>query len=172
MNAITAFAAYSFFPYETFEQRRSIVMCSKRNYRKEFAFQKYTRRGWRLAVNVYRHERENPKSPFHPGDRWLGDGKTWIVPFGTRGVQYPRFSPAAPPVDFDPFIMNAWHISSEVLRSPKLEWNLLYGRMLRFQYTTVPYFFNFIMPMMIEQGCLTKLHQDADEPVDADNENW
>lgn len=75
MNLITHDKAYSIFPRETFENRRSLIFDK---YSAVNARSKYEERGWTF-VKVSEIQPQSQLSPFRRGVRRLGDSKCWSI---------------------------------------------------------------------------------------------
>jgi len=98
MNLITHNKAYSIFPRETFEERRSLVYANH----PESAVQaraKYEQRGWQFIAEVQTDESSNSISGFTNGSRHLGDSKCWTIPL-------------IPEIDYSPkyWEANSWQL--------------------------------------------------------------
>ena len=78
MNVITHEAAYSLFPYATFEEKRSLII--RDGFKQNSAHAKYAGRGWEMVRRLSRAEVNDTVSAFAPGPRHLGDSKCWKIP--------------------------------------------------------------------------------------------
>jgi len=77
MNLITHDKAYSIFPRETFEDRRSLIFVKDGDSTVK-ARERYEERGWTF-VEGYEIQQRDPLSAFGKGIRRLGDSKCWSV---------------------------------------------------------------------------------------------
>jgi|ERR1700722_3825004 len=85
MNFITYDAAYSLYPYATFEQRRALSL-AKDCKRDEEAIAKYCLRGWTIVSNLSPPDTADMRQ-FHPHvARHLSDRFVWKLPLDTHGV--------------------------------------------------------------------------------------
>jgi hypothetical protein len=113
MNLITHNKAYSVFPRETFEERRSLVYVRDA----ESAVQaraKYESRGWRFITEIDADEMQDSTSAFADGSRHLGDSKCWTI-----GLQ--------PELEFSPrfWEVNSWSLHYNVDSHPMHVWKLI-----------------------------------------------
>ena len=89
MNVITHDAAYSLFPYATFQQRRSFIFGGNGR-KQDDARDKYRRRGWKLELRMEGCEMIDPRSDFSWRRRRVGDRHCWMIPFRPALVDDPQ----------------------------------------------------------------------------------
>jgi len=87
MNIITHDKAYSFYPKATFEERLSL-MISTEGSKQDTARAKYVSRGWGMITSPSLSELSNPKSPFSPAKRYVGDSQCWTIPLKHEHASY------------------------------------------------------------------------------------
>lgn len=121
MNLITHNKAYSIFPHETFEQRRSLIHVRDAESALK-ARSKYETRGWRFITEIDDDEVQNLKSAFAPGSRHLGDSKCWTIPLHPELDYSPKYWEA-----------NCWGLRYNIDSSPIHMWTLIQRR-LHFTY--------------------------------------
>ena len=119
MNVITHDAAYSLYPYATFQQRRSLI-CGGNGRKQDKARNKYRQRGWKLESYVDSREMVNPRSDFSWRRRWVGDGRCWTVPL-------------RPQAEGDRITSNSWNIRHWG-DDTRMAFTLVKSPKLRFQY--------------------------------------
>ncbi|THU97433.1 hypothetical protein K435DRAFT_615366, partial [Dendrothele bispora CBS 962.96] len=82
MNVISHSHAYSLYPRATFEDRVSIHprVSARRKDKIKIAFEKYTKRGWKILPVPSAAAYLRPNSEFGNGPRYVGDSNCWIIP--------------------------------------------------------------------------------------------
>ncbi len=163
MNIITYNAAYSLYPYATFERRDALVVNLESQ--TQDALAKYSARGWRVLANpsplnewLIRSEPHNPLySPwfFINTARWVCDNRSWVIQLDVDGVVPPPL-PSASSQDpgWDPVAECGWQLymvkwSSEV----KLAFDIIKSTIFRWRYTapSVEYIES-LFPFLRSQG--------------------
>lgn len=85
MNVLTYRAAYSFFPRETFDNRRAVP---KQETKALDAIRKYADRGWEfISSTLPARLSPHKNSELQRRKRWVDDSYTWVLPFDTTGVK-------------------------------------------------------------------------------------
>ncbi|PCH44988.1 hypothetical protein WOLCODRAFT_91093 [Wolfiporia cocos MD-104 SS10] len=138
MNAISYNAAYSLYPYATFEQRQSLATNPKD--RKRAAFRKYAARGWKILSSLSPLLVPSALSDrfFVDQSRGVVDKHSWVMPLNTDGVTGPEpLSPSSTPLTWDPVAECSWVLRS--IRGEILEAHMTYfitsSRILKYRYT-------------------------------------
>ncbi|KAI0681753.1 hypothetical protein C8T65DRAFT_714348 [Cerioporus squamosus] len=163
MNIITYNAAYSLYPYATFERRDTLLVNLESQ--TQDALAKYSARGWRVLANpsplnewLIRPEPHNPLySPwfFINTACWVCDNKSWVIQLDMDGVM-PLPLPSASSQDpgWDPVAECGWQLylvkwSSEV----KLAFDIINSTIFCWRYTapSVEYIES-LFPFLRSQG--------------------
>ena len=129
MNAISFDKAYSFYPHESFEKRRSLI-CGIRDEKTQDARKKYVEQGWTMVLPEI-----TPSPTFRDGNRRIGDKKTWTITLPVIDFDVST-DPPTPTVDH--LTTHTWYlhcgprhlfdygpgrVTFRVLRSPLLKYN-------------------------------------------------
>lgn len=109
MNLITYYGAYSLYPRATYDERRSLVCCTRPRHRKD-AIDKYAKRGWKIQRKINPVEHEDTNASFRIEDRWIGDKKTWFIPFETDLQGRNVHSPTSLLYGIDPIVLNSFSL--------------------------------------------------------------
>ena len=143
MNIITYNAAYSLYPYATFERRDTIVLNARS--RAQEALTKYASRGWRILaksspLNSYLHSsrRNFLYSPWFFVDkpRWVCDGMSWTIPLDTTGVTSPPPpSVSSRELEWDPLAECGWKMTV-LCNTVDMDYLHIKSKILRWQYTS------------------------------------
>ena len=113
MNFIGYDAAYSLYPRATFEERSSLCLAALEQ-RDILCLSKYAVRGWRSISNIWFHERGGEKTFHVDRHRFVGDGRCWVVPLDTTGVEPPPpLTPVSERFDWDPVRYNSWVLTRQ-----------------------------------------------------------
>lgn len=144
MNVLTYRAAYSVFPKESFEKRRTISF-EGREITAEEAIEKYIRRGWKFLSGddlMYSDTYFDRSSDFHLGKRWIGGPMTWVLPFDVTGVE-DRIGAAKTvlptPLSCDPFTFNSFSVTSST-HGIKMDFDKVNTPFFHHSYTASPEF--------------------------------
>lgn len=146
MNVLTYRAAYSFFPNESFENRR-IMPFARREIVSENAIKKYTDRGWDLFEGADLTDYwffDSRSSEFQLGKRWVGDSKTWVIPFDLAEVEkrVAGIKNTLPtPLSCDPLTFNSFSVTSSLsTHDTRLDFNIVSPPFFCNSYTASPEF--------------------------------
>lgn len=133
MNVITHNAGYSFFPWATLQERRSLI-CLEGSEILDKAFHKYTGRGWTFVTleDLRLKKKDAPYSSFEVGkqyakdawSRYVGDRWCWKIPL-------------APVLDLPKGYIetNSWAMDCGVwCDNPSMGFQFLVMRNLKFSY--------------------------------------
>ncbi|KAH9918734.1 uncharacterized protein BXZ73DRAFT_92162 [Epithele typhae] len=137
MNIITYNAAYSLYPYATFEQHEAVVI-NNGSLQAKAALVKYSARGWRIIANPSPLIPLLDRRAFHPNvPRWVCDGKTWMIPLDLDDIALPEApSASSARLTGDPVAECGWMlegrdtalaVSLQVLASTVLLWRYTVG---------------------------------------------
>ncbi|THU84244.1 hypothetical protein K435DRAFT_409127 [Dendrothele bispora CBS 962.96] len=83
MNIISHSHAYSFYPYETFEERVEISIVAQWQLERDnhcATCEKYTGKGWRMISKPSAKAYFRPNSEFRNDARFVGDSGCWTIP--------------------------------------------------------------------------------------------
>lgn len=145
MNVLTYRAAYSIFPKESFEKRRTISF-EGREITAEEAIEKYIKRGWKFLsgdILMYSDTYFDRSSDFHLGKRWIGGPMTWVLPFDVTGVE-DRIGTAKTdlptPLSCDPFTFNSFSVTSSTHSGIKMDFDIVKTPFFHHSYTASPEF--------------------------------
>lgn len=145
MNVLTYRAAYSIFPKESFEKRRTISF-EGREITAEEAIEKYIKRGWEFLsgdILMYSDTYFDRNSDFHLGKRWIGGPMTWVFPFDVTGVE-DRIGAAKTdlptPLSCDPFTFNSFSVTSGTHGGIKMDFDIVNTLFFHHSYTASPEF--------------------------------
>ncbi|TFK88768.1 hypothetical protein K466DRAFT_520276 [Polyporus arcularius HHB13444] len=88
MNVITYTAAYSLYPYATFELNSSLVMSKDTSDRTKKALEKYASRGFRMldATLLSTNPKQDPTAFVADLQRRVADEHSWVIPLSTDGL--------------------------------------------------------------------------------------
>ncbi|PPQ80116.1 hypothetical protein CVT26_012167 [Gymnopilus dilepis] len=150
MNVITHEAAYSLYPYATFEQKRSLIISTEGS-KQDSARAKYAERGWEMVGRLSQNEIGDSSSAFAQGERYLGDSRCWKIPI-------------LPKLDLpESFIeVNTWSLKYNTAREGVMAFKILLTDHLRYSYVIVDESMqNFLTPTLLgpeEDGQCVVLH--------------
>jgi hypothetical protein len=133
MNIISFENAYSLYPKETFENRRSLI-CESAGPRQEIARQKYASRGWEFFTSVSHKDKKDLRSSLRRGNRWIGDRFCWIISLSCEGLDLSRCS--HPHFDLpvhDCLGLHTWRLN--YLSEPKMCFKILELPIFKTSYT-------------------------------------
>ncbi|KII94493.1 hypothetical protein PLICRDRAFT_120574 [Plicaturopsis crispa FD-325 SS-3] len=133
MNLISFANAYSLYPKATFEERRSLITpTAASSHMQTEGRDKYVSRGWKMTT-LSRQERDDPRSSFGLGDRWLGDRLTWTLPLG---AECPAIrSSEGSQLNTDNLALHNWCLRLD-LSDAVMEFEILISPALKFHYVT------------------------------------
>ena len=83
----------------------------------EQAIEKYEKRGWEIQKNITEQEQEDINSSFRVEDRWIGDEKTWFLPFDTEASKRDALAAACATGGVDPIRLNSFSLARNPLRT-------------------------------------------------------
>jgi hypothetical protein len=155
MNVIGFDAAYSFYPYATFEKRRSLVMNDLSEKDAE-ALGKYAMRGWTIVSSIWPHETGSSSVSFHIGElRKVCDKYSWTVPLDTTGVTpRPRLSPLSEEFDWDPVMHSSWRLEGNS-KGVRPRYAFAHPSIFRFEYMLAhKAFLSKLLPFFRRQGTM------------------
>ena len=133
MNFISYDNAYSLYPKETFETRRSLVF-DPGGPGRDSARQKYIDRGWTMITEPSAFDQTDVRSPLRGGSRWVGDGRSWKLTLSRENVNLSQCIP--PRVDFpvcDCLALHSWQM--RYIPFPFIAFAILQSPVLRSKYT-------------------------------------
>ncbi|KAI5117825.1 hypothetical protein M0805_003303 [Coniferiporia weirii] len=137
LNVITYRAAYSLYPKGSFEERRSLI-CRAKGQRYEKAIEKYENRGWKMDTTpITNREQMDLDSSFRLENRWVGDRKTWVIPFDMSQVRL-YINPTHRPflLSIDPFTLNSFSVMNGPTDTPiQIDYCLLKPSFFEYRYT-------------------------------------
>jgi hypothetical protein len=145
MNIVSFENAYSLYPKETFETRRSLV-CVSAGPRQETARQKYANRGWELFTSVSDEEKKSLRSSLRQGNRWVGDRNCWTLPLGCEGVDLSScITPRTDCPVHDYLALHTWQL--RYAPAPQIDFNIFRSPVLKTNYTACDKeLFDFLYP--------------------------
>ncbi|KAI0646149.1 hypothetical protein C8Q79DRAFT_909306 [Trametes meyenii] len=138
MNVITYNAAYSLYPFATFELNISLVL-NDREPNAPAALRKYSRRGWKsIASDSSLVHYLEPRAFSLDTLRWVCDGRSWTIPLPTDGFSEPlsgkQLSPKAIAHARDPISECGWYLVSADERI-LVAFRIISTTILRWRYT-------------------------------------
>ncbi|TFK59344.1 hypothetical protein BDN72DRAFT_905941 [Pluteus cervinus] len=93
MHFLTGNDAVSLYPFSTFVEHKALRIYTDPGIASFYFTTMYELRGWTVIRSLTRTQRDNSKSDFFvPGQRYIGDKKSWIVPC-TIGEPLPELHP-------------------------------------------------------------------------------
>lgn len=116
MNLITYYGAYSLYPRATFDEKRSLICCT-RSIDHEIAITKYIDRGWEMQNDITEAEQEDINASFRVEDRWIGDVKTWFLPFPAAKRVQEAISQTSPFDGIDLITLNSISLAKDPART-------------------------------------------------------
>ena len=146
MNVIAYNAAYSLYPYATFERRDSLILNNL--VRTRNALTKYATRGWRmignpsqLVKNIMASTHKN--ALYSPGfyvatPRWVCDSMSWTLPLDMVGVVLPPpLTPSTQDPEWDPVAESGWTLAQGWKDTHvTLKYETIKTTVFRWQYTS------------------------------------
>jgi hypothetical protein len=133
MNFIAHDAAYSLYPWATFEDRSSLCFADLRD-RDIQCLSKYAMRGWRTVSNVWTHERRNHALFYTDLHRFVGDGQCWVVPLDMTGLELrPPLNPVSERFLWDPVQYNSWVLTKQ-RQNMYISYHVLKPTLFRYAY--------------------------------------
>lgn len=165
MNIIAYNAAYSLYPYATFERRDALVVNLESQ--TQDALAKYSARGWRVLANPSPLNqyliRSDPKNPLYSPwffiniPRWVCDNKSWIIQLGMEGVVPPPL-PSASSQDpgWDPVAECGWQLYMlKMSTQVQLAFDTIKTTVFRWRYTAPSAeYLESLFPFLRSQGKL------------------
>ena len=146
MNFISYKNAYSIYPHETFEKRRSLA-CGNMDAYTRRAREKYVRRGWTIVPPP-----AAPATSFRSGSRYIGDKDTWTLALSTLPDHQENTNHG------DYFAIHSWDLDSHPRAmddgASRVKFKILTSPLLRFSYTLAPTLSD-IIPALVRKEFLS-----------------
>ena len=175
MNIVTYNAAFSLYPYATFNRRESLTLDVTMHPAE--ARDKYAKRGWTMLENpssAYTpHASTFPSSPPYPMwfavglNRGIGDRYSWVMHLDTTGVATPSSSSLlASNLGWDPVTTRGWKLGTHFSYSTEI---IVQTPGINLYLSSSPYTptnFRHILPFLLPPGSLEKMALDDNPSED------
>lgn len=180
LNLIAYNAAYSLYPYATFERRESLTIDA--NDYQGVALSKYSRRGWRVIASgspllLQTDEGQaSLENHFYLGQtRWTIDSKSWVIRLNTAGIRDPPPpSPSSVPITWHPAAECSWKLiiaHGGNMTTFRMSYNNTRTGVLQHGYTIADYdYLEMLIDFFVSQGKLE--HSKVSRDKSSLNDVW